>query len=287
MPNNLKASKPLLFFGLIAAAGLLALLPRLAAAQEAPGEFVPGAENERARPFAAPEKAPETGMSAEERKALDSLFEGHSPVPDGSKRAPAPTQTQAPEGTEPIFPTPDGAPPAGYRPSVPARPGSEEAPPAAADEAPAAVPDAESVPEGEQGEVVVPQQPVPAEAPAQPAAEEAPPPAAQAPAGPDIYMDMSRVAVIRLLNKQTTRSRTLEVAENNKLIHGTLEIALEECWHSAPSSASEAAALLHIFDTKPDTQKREAIFHGWVFSAYPSLNHLEHPVYDVTLVTCK
>lgn len=262
-------------------AALLLALP--AFAQEAPGEPVPEPQGRRIVPFTdtdAPVRREKLeGISHEDREALEQLFEGHSAIPGDAI-------------------SPDANLPKGYRPSVPSR-GPVPAP-APDGEPTAGAPAPEHAAPEEEGEIVNPsqsQQPVTAPAPAAadttpPAAlttetDEAAPPAMGRPVPtPDIYMDISRIATLRVLNKQTTRSRTVEVAENNQVSQGTLEVALEECWRSPPDARAESAALLRIWENKPDTGKTE-LFHGWIFSLNPSLNHLEHPVYDITLVECK
>ena len=32
---------------------------------------------------------------------------------------------------------------------------------------------------------------------------------------------------------------------------------------------------------------KESIFEGWIFASSPALNAMEHPVYDVSLISCK
>lgn len=239
----------------------LILIARPALAQEAPGEFVPGAESERVRPYtppATPAKVPTSEEAApdedptptreltpDEKQSLEKLFPGKDPdeVP-----------------VEPV--------------AVPPRPGTEQP---------------------HEGEVVVPPKTAPEGAPVTPPSEPAPaivPDPEQAlkaneEKGPDIYMDMSRVAVFRVLNKQTTRIRNVEVAENNHTVFGPLDIALTECWRAPPDAQPASKALVRILEEKPETKQKTELFYGWLFSANPSLNDLEHPVYDVTLVGCK
>lgn len=251
---------------------LLALLlfsVRPALAQEAPGEEVPAAESERVRPYIAP--AVPAKIPTSEEAAPDDKPEPANPSPS---RELTPEEKQS---LEKLFPgkNPSEVPVAPVQ--APPRPGSETKP-------------------GEhslEGEVVVPSKTMPQEAPVNPAEAaptivpqpEQPPVAAEK--GPDIYMDMSRVAVLRLLNKQTTRIRTVEVAENNHFAFGGLDIALTECWRSPPDAQPASAALLRITEERPETRRKTELFYGWLFSANPSLNDMEHPVYDVTLVECK
>lgn len=141
-----------------------------------------------------------------------------------------------------------------------------------------------SVPERAPAETKAPE---PTEAP--PAPEEAAPATVEAPVPPlsqPIYMDNSRKLRFAILNKQTTRLSEQEVLEGGSVNHGPLSVTLIECWHSAPDMKEESAALLEISEKKPDLLP-EVVYRGWMFGSNPSLNPLEHPVYDIILRECK
>jgi len=97
--------------------------------------------------------------------------------------------------------------------------------------------------------------------------------------------DFTNHAKLQGLNKVTARvsEMSLEVGEVKKF--SNIEVALEKCWHSPPEEKPENKALLKIWEQVPGEDKKQ-IFHGWMFSSTPAISALEHPVYDVTLLSC-
>lgn len=92
-------------------------------------------------------------------------------------------------------------------------------------------------------------------------------------------------ATLQMLNKVTTRISKLPVAVTKAAHFGTLEISLERCWKAPATEQPENAALLTVIERKPD-EAPKMIFHGWMFGSSPSLSGLEHPVYDLIVVSC-
>ena len=99
---------------------------------------------------------------------------------------------------------------------------------------------------------------------------------------PALYIDSSRLLKFTVLNKQTARTEALEVSEGGSVTYGTLNIRLIECWHSAPDTAPESAALLQIYENSS-----EPSYFGWMWASTPSLNPFEHASYDITVKECR
>jgi hypothetical protein len=92
-------------------------------------------------------------------------------------------------------------------------------------------------------------------------------------------------ATLQGLNKITARTSSIDVALNEPVTFGTLEITVHRCWKSAPEEMRENEALMEIWEQKPGEEKTR-IFNGWMFSSTPSISALENPVYDVTVIEC-
>ena len=103
---------------------------------------------------------------------------------------------------------------------------------------------------------------------------------------PALYMNTAHLLKFTILNKQTTRQYNQELTAGSSLTFGPLTIKLIECWRSSPDTTPSSAALLQITEARPDT-KRKPLFLGWMFANTPSLNPLEHPVYDITIKECR
>lgn len=114
---------------------------------------------------------------------------------------------------------------------------------------------------------------------------QAAPPAEAAKAEAPAAQPPFRSVTLRGLNKATARSSTLTAPIGTSIRFGNLEIIPLTCWQSAPEDRPENAALLEVWEMKPD-ESPTRIFQGWMFSSSPSLSGLEHAVYDITVLSC-
>ena len=96
-----------------------------------------------------------------------------------------------------------------------------------------------------------------------------------------------RATILRVLNKVTARAEKLELKTDKPEIAGKLRITASHCQHSDPSSLADDAALVTIAEISDTKQPDKPLFTGWMYQSSPSINGLEHPVYDVSLVVCK
>ena len=110
-------------------------------------------------------------------------------------------------------------------------------------------------------------------------AEAAAAPAAETPAPPS-------VAILGALDKITAKMTRIEVHQDKPYKFGTLEIVLRTCHANPPEETPEAAAFLEISEDR-NGQAPVRLFTGWMFASSPSLSALDHPVYDVWVVSCK
>lgn len=108
--------------------------------------------------------------------------------------------------------------------------------------------------------------------------------AADAPAmsAPDAWKP-GAVAELVLLDKLRAQPSTVSVEAGKSVVFEALTVAMTRCVTRPPDLPANAAAFLEI------TEKGSAapVFRGWILSNTPSVSQLEHPVYDVRLVSCK
>ncbi len=85
-----------------------------------------------------------------------------------------------------------------------------------------------------------------------------------------------------MLNKldSTVQTLNLHVGETAKL--QTLSITLRACAVRPDGLPEDATAQLSVADSRDG----EPGFEGWILEKEPSLNMLEHPVYDIQLAGC-
>ena len=100
----------------------------------------------------------------------------------------------------------------------------------------------------------------------------------------------SRTAELQLLDKITARISTKSVPVGGGTEFGTLELRVHYCAYRPPEEPPENVAFIMIFDNgyaeKKPQKAQKAMFSGWMFASSPAISGLEHPVYDVTLLSC-
>jgi hypothetical protein len=101
-----------------------------------------------------------------------------------------------------------------------------------------------------------------------------------------------RVAVLGLLNKRNNISRDIELKPGEQRRIGDVVVRLSACERTAPwEEPPESGAFVQVVvqerrDADSDLQWHR-VFSGWLFKNSPSLNVVEHPIYDVWVKDCK
>ena len=92
------------------------------------------------------------------------------------------------------------------------------------------------------------------------------------------------------LDKITARIKTFEIKVGVSKTFGILDINLQKCVYSKPLDEPESIAYIKVLDKSDKysvTKDKLSIFEGWIFASSPALNAMEHPVYDVSLISCR
>jgi hypothetical protein len=97
---------------------------------------------------------------------------------------------------------------------------------------------------------------------------------------------VKRMVVLRGLDKITGRAIDIPAPAGVPVRFGSLTITARYCYTVPPEEPPETAAFLQIDDNAPGEPPKR-MFSGWMFASTPALNGLEHPVYDVWVITCK
>ena len=100
-----------------------------------------------------------------------------------------------------------------------------------------------------------------------------------------------RVAVIGLLNKRNNVSEEIKLKPGEAREIGAVIIRVSACERTAPwELPQQTGAFVQVFveeraaADQPLTWRK--VFSGWLFKNSPSLNVVEHPVYDVWVKDC-
>jgi len=93
-------------------------------------------------------------------------------------------------------------------------------------------------------------------------------------------------AVFSGLDKITGRIISFDVAINETVRFGALEVTPRACYTRPPTEPPNTDGFVDVDELTLQGELRR-IFTGWMFAASPGLNAVEHPIYDVWLTGCK
>ncbi len=89
---------------------------------------------------------------------------------------------------------------------------------------------------------------------------------------------------MRQLDKMTGRTQTFEIAAGTEEMVDRLRVRLEACRSPDDNAQHGTMAFVQIWDTK--RAEDTPVFSGWMFAESPALSALDHPRYDVWVISC-
>ncbi|HEY0223229.1 MAG TPA: DUF2155 domain-containing protein [Pseudolabrys sp.] len=93
-------------------------------------------------------------------------------------------------------------------------------------------------------------------------------------------------AVFNGLDKITGRIISFDVAINETVQFGALQVTPRVCYSRPPTETPNTDSFVEVDEVTLQGEIKR-IFGGWMFAASPGLHAVEHPVYDVWLTDCK
>ncbi len=93
-------------------------------------------------------------------------------------------------------------------------------------------------------------------------------------------------AVFSGLDKITGRIITFDVAVNETVQFGALQVTPRACYTRPPTETPNTDGFVEVDEITLQGETKR-LFTGWMFAASPGLHGVEHPIYDVWLVDCK
>ena len=97
----------------------------------------------------------------------------------------------------------------------------------------------------------------------------------------------ARVATIGLLNKRNNVSRDFEMRPGDVREVGPVILRLATCERSAQwEMIEQTAAFVQVDVLERGQSDHSRVFSGWLFKENPSVNVVEHPIYDVWVKDC-
>ncbi|WP_379922602.1 DUF2155 domain-containing protein [Erythrobacter sp. R86502] len=96
-----------------------------------------------------------------------------------------------------------------------------------------------------------------------------------------------RVAVIGLLNKRNNVSEEVRLKPGESRTVGPVIVRVSACERTAPWEMPQQTGAFVQVDIQGRSEARHRrVFSGWLFVESPSLNVVEHPIYDVWVKDC-
>ncbi len=92
-------------------------------------------------------------------------------------------------------------------------------------------------------------------------------------------------AVFSGLDKITGRITSFDVAINETVQFGALQVTPRACYSRPPTETPNTDAFVEVDEVTLQNEIKR-IFTGWMFAASPGLHAVEHPIYDVWLTDC-
>ena len=103
---------------------------------------------------------------------------------------------------------------------------------------------------------------------------------------PGVTPMADRVAVIGLLNKRNGIVKDLTLKPGQAIRVKDVVIRLRACETTAPWEAQKLTGAFVQLDVQRPDKNWLRVFSGWLYKESPSLNVVEHPVYDVWPKSC-
>ena len=89
------------------------------------------------------------------------------------------------------------------------------------------------------------------------------------------------------LDKITAKTSSIRLAVGDKKFFGSLEIKALKCQLSEGADISDTVAYIQVKDLSSKDNNQVFLFNGWTFASSPTLQSIDHPIYDLWLNNCE
>ena len=92
---------------------------------------------------------------------------------------------------------------------------------------------------------------------------------------------------IKALDKITAKTSAMKLAIGEKKFFGVLEIKALKCQFSQKDDTIDTVAYLQVKDLSAKDNNQVFLVNGWTFASSPTLQSIDHPVYDLWITGCE
>ena len=92
---------------------------------------------------------------------------------------------------------------------------------------------------------------------------------------------------LKALDKITAKTLAIKLGIGEKKYFGSLEIKGLKCQLSESNEFSDTVAYLQVKDLAAKDNNQVFLFNGWTFASSPTLQSIDHPIYDLWITGCE
>ena len=92
---------------------------------------------------------------------------------------------------------------------------------------------------------------------------------------------------IKALDKITAKTSAIRLTIGEKKFFGSLEIKVLKCQLSENGDFMDTVAYLQVKDLSAKDNNQVFLFNGWTFASSPTLQSIDHPIYDLWIISCE
>ena len=92
---------------------------------------------------------------------------------------------------------------------------------------------------------------------------------------------------LKALNKITAKTSSFRLAVGDKKFFGQLEIKALKCQLSESMDTIDTVAYIQVKDLSAKDNNQVFLFNGWTFASSPTLQSIDHPIYDLWITGCE
>ena len=92
---------------------------------------------------------------------------------------------------------------------------------------------------------------------------------------------------LTVLDKITAKTTAIRLSVGEKKLFGSLRIKALKCQLSENGVISDTVAYIQVKDLSAKDNNQVFLFNGWTFASSPTLQSIDHPVYDLWITGCE
>ena len=92
---------------------------------------------------------------------------------------------------------------------------------------------------------------------------------------------------LKVLAKITAKTTAIRLSVGEKKLFGSLRIIALKCQLSESNDFIDTVAYLQVKDLSTKDNNQVFLFNGWTFASSPTLQSIDHPIYDLWITSCE